>query len=98
MAYGWTEPHSCTEYEWRYAHFPQTDDDKYDTEHILEWFVITNFFTTLDGQYKQDEFTHPDPQEDGAKINFCRYWRNLGIFRANKRWTIQHLSQERNLA
>lgn len=77
MAYGWNVPHSCDNYAWGSAHFELR---QYDTEHVLEWSVITNFFTTLNSKYQQDEFVSPDPYENGARINFCKYWKTSWDF------------------
>jgi hypothetical protein len=34
----------------------------------------------MDGQYKKDEFTHPDPDQKGKKVNFCTYWHDSWNF------------------
>lgn len=70
--YGWNVIHSCDNYEWGNA---KVEPYQYDTEHVLEWSVITNFFTRLNTQFAPDEFDNPDPDVKDKKMNFCRYWK-----------------------
>jgi hypothetical protein len=74
-SYGWNTIHSCSEYAYGSAHYVKNE---YDTEHVLEWSVITGFFNQLSSQYggkDGTDFVHPDPQENGKKISFCKYWK-----------------------
>jgi hypothetical protein len=71
-ALGWDIPHSCSDYNWGRAFY---ETNGYNTEHVLEWSVITNFFTQLDSRYPSDHFVSPDPNENGKKISFCKYWK-----------------------
>lgn len=42
--------------------------------------MITNFFTDLNGEFKADEFEHPDPTMKKKKVNFCDYWEESWKF------------------
>ncbi|KAH4663962.1 hypothetical protein HBH70_213330 [Parastagonospora nodorum] len=80
QAYGWSESNTCDSFDWGRAHFTTDDEDAYQTEHILEWSVITNFFTQLNDQYKKDQFEHPKPAANKRKVNFCEYWEESWKF------------------
>jgi hypothetical protein len=74
VAYGWETPRSCDDYDYSWGSaFYATG--LYDTEHILEWSVITDFFTQVNGMYSDDAFLHPDPDQNHLKIGFCKYWK-----------------------
>ncbi|KAH4055823.1 hypothetical protein HBI26_186480 [Parastagonospora nodorum] len=82
FAYGFNDLDSCDDYRWG----KQTNRDKglYDTEHVLEWSIltdfgkITGFFNSLnDHPDFKDGFLHPDPEskERGQKVSWCKYWK-----------------------
>ncbi|CAI6336774.1 unnamed protein product [Periconia digitata] len=78
--WGWEEPNQQCDYSWSSDY---NKDNDYDTEHVMEWQVITDFFATM--QSKGEMFDHPDPRKastDGTKqVDFCTYWYeswNLG--------------------
>ncbi|KAH5090123.1 hypothetical protein HBI38_042970 [Parastagonospora nodorum] len=71
VAYGFNDLDSCDDYRWG----KQTNRDKglYDTEHVLEWSIITGFFNSLnDHPDFKDGFLHPDPEskERGQKVSW----------------------------
>ncbi|KAF2180484.1 hypothetical protein K469DRAFT_753193 [Zopfia rhizophila CBS 207.26] len=73
VSYGWNVIDSCDDYGWGRAYYAE---GKYDTEHILEWSVITNFFTTMNSHPDfKNGFEHPDPEKNGENVNFCTYWK-----------------------
>jgi hypothetical protein len=51
----------------------------YQTEHVLEWQIVTTFFNQINGEYKKD-FVHPDPDRKGDKVDFCEYWKESWAF------------------
>lgn len=74
--YGWTIADSCTDYRW--GGWDATGD--YDTEHIMEWQMVTSFFTTLDEKWGSKRWDHPDPKAldsngNRKQIGFCELWR-----------------------
>jgi hypothetical protein len=77
----------------------------YQIEHVLEWQVVTKFFTWLEeNRLKGEIFDNPSPtavdkDENRKKIQFCPYWKTLWqdspTFRINgkgeSRKALQHL-------
>lgn len=84
--YGWTIADSCTDYRW--GGWDATGD--YETEHIMEWQMVTSFFKTLEEKWTSKLWDHPDPKALDAngkrkQIGFCAYWKehwisNVGQF------------------
>lgn len=71
--YGWSAPASCDNYQWGGV-LDTSLPNSYQSEHVLEWSVVTNFFTIMNSKYAKDEFENADPNEDG-KMNFCEHWK-----------------------
>lgn len=77
--YGFNERDSCDNYE---MDNPDTSTKgvKYQTEHVLEWQLVGDFFTQMGKQIKT-KFDHPNPTiTDGEKIGFCTYWKESWDF------------------
>jgi hypothetical protein len=75
--YGFNTRDSCDNYEWNN---PDSGTEvKYETEHVLEWQIVANFFTTM-GEDITDEFEHPNPEKKGDKLKFCEYWKESWQF------------------
>lgn len=72
--YGWSAPASCDNYQWGGV-LDTSLPNSYQSEHVLEWSVVTNFFTTMNSEFAADEFTSADPVDKGKKISFCKYWK-----------------------
>lgn len=78
--YGWTIADSCTDYRW--GGWDATGD--YETEHIMEWQMVTSFFKTLEEKWSSKLWNHPDPKAVDAnnkrkQIGFCAYWKEQWI-------------------
>lgn len=86
MKYGWKDPYSCTQYTWRNGTSEEVLDrnSTYEIDHVLEWQVIVNFFTAMNEKFEKDEFVHPDPNMNGIKVNFCKYWKASWNFKGGQ--------------
>lgn len=89
-AWGWKIPDSCSDYTWGGPLDKQAPKSltTYESEHVLEWQTITGFLDYVNRlpayQVKEDDngvtrktysfFTHPDPAQNGKKIDFCQYF------------------------
>jgi len=94
--WGWAEPDQQCDYRWSSTY---NKDNDYDTEHVLEWQIITDFFATI--QAKGQKFEHPDPrkvQPDPAKpkveVDFCTYWYESWQLGKNQAFVIPLSGQE----
>lgn len=45
----------------------------YDSEHVMEWQIVTDFFRKMQAKGGLN-YDHPDPNQAGAKTDFCTYW------------------------
>ncbi|KAF2870621.1 hypothetical protein BDV95DRAFT_574253 [Massariosphaeria phaeospora] len=74
-AYGWLPQNNVCEYRWQSGtKRDSSPTSSYDSEHVMEWQLVTDFFTkmNLKGGLK---YQHPDPKEgDDSKVDFCTYW------------------------
>ncbi|KAF2686380.1 hypothetical protein K458DRAFT_387388 [Lentithecium fluviatile CBS 122367] len=73
-ANGFNEMNDCSDYGFGEQKITGTKD--YDTEHVLEWSMVWNFFDTINlhADFKSG-FNHPDPDEKQEnKLDFCHYW------------------------
>jgi hypothetical protein len=69
--------------EWGGSHnnfkkVPRNLGGEYEVEHILEWQLVTGFFTWLNEEHfgRRKQFTNPEiAKKKGVKVDFCTYWR-----------------------
>ncbi|KAI4663275.1 uncharacterized protein J4E78_003686 [Alternaria triticimaculans] len=69
--YGFNKRDSCDDYS-----MDKPDEGagiQYDTEHVLEWQTVVQFFNTM-GKEITTKFKNPDPQQNNM-VGFCEYWR-----------------------
>lgn len=77
--YGFNTRDSCDNYD---MDTPDTSGDvEYETEHVLEWQTVTNFFNVM-GDEITTKFDHPDPKQPASatKLDFCEYWKESWKF------------------
>jgi hypothetical protein len=70
------------DYAWENGISPRTSTNNYDTEHVLEWQILTDFFKKFnEGTKDKYDNPNPNPNEEDEKVDFCTYWYetwNLG--------------------
>ncbi|KAF2005391.1 hypothetical protein P154DRAFT_571114 [Amniculicola lignicola CBS 123094] len=95
LIYGFNIPDSCDRYEFGPLAKKATGGD-YDTEHILEFQLLTDFFNDVNNKWAKNHFEHPDSAEvientnppERKKIDFCKYWRESWDLKTEERFAI----------
>ncbi|KAF2873230.1 hypothetical protein BDV95DRAFT_605788 [Massariosphaeria phaeospora] len=76
-AYGWEKQDNLCEYGWQSGAkrlpFPPTGTNKYDSEHVMEWQTVTDFFAKLQAKGATN-YGHPEPSQGNKSVDFCTYW------------------------
>jgi hypothetical protein len=98
VCYGWNIRNDCDDYGWGRAHRPEMGG--YQSEHVLEWEMVTMFLTTMNShpEFVGNRFPHPDSIEGGALVSFCRYWAASWNRRARETMSIPDPSVTNDLA
>ena len=68
------------DYTWEDGITTRALGKKYDTEHVLEWQIVTDFFKKFN-EGTNEKYEHPNPNQGGKRVDFCTYWYetwNLG--------------------
>lgn len=66
----------------------QITGNSYDSEHVMEWQTVTDFFKKLNAKGGKN-YDHPDPNEpDGTKTDFCTYWIESWSLDASQEFSI----------
>ncbi|KAH7305460.1 oviduct-specific glycoprotein [Stachybotrys elegans] len=68
--YGWVQPDVCGSYNWGGPLPARVGNTQYDSEHILEAQMITQFFQHLNNRLPN---VNPDPTDPSVSISFCDY-------------------------
>lgn len=71
-AYGYELQNDYCSYKWQ-SGSAKIPSNKYDSEHVMEWQLVTDFFRGI-SKSGGDAWVHPDPAQNGKKVNFCTYW------------------------
>ena len=77
--YGFNERDSCDDYS-----MDKPDDSAnvlYETEHVLEWQTVVEFFNTVDKEI-ETKYHHPDPTTN-EMVGFCKYWSEHWTYKLN---------------
>ncbi|KAL9617420.1 MAG: hypothetical protein Q9160_007777 [Pyrenula sp. 1 TL-2023] len=87
--YGWLKHDDKCDYAWQSGK-PQVPKPKgYDSEHVLEWQVVTDFFAKMN-QKSGTKYTHPDPAKAKEKVDFCTYWIKSWSLEAGQEFTLDN--------
>jgi hypothetical protein len=71
-AYSWEDPNNLCSYDWQ-SGTVRNSGTAYDSEHVLEWQLVTGFFAKLN-EKGGTKYVHPDPLERNKTVDFCTYW------------------------
>jgi hypothetical protein len=56
-------------------------NQKYQTEHVLEWQNIEEFFGEyLTSHFKNKKFKNPDPEREKKEVEWCDAWKSAWDF------------------
>ncbi|KAH7400509.1 hypothetical protein DE146DRAFT_780973 [Phaeosphaeria sp. MPI-PUGE-AT-0046c] len=73
LTFGYSVANDCSNYDWEGHAGPNPIEG--DTEHVLEWSMVRDFFTKLNSHTDfKDPFDSPNP-ESQDKLDFCHYWK-----------------------
>ena len=71
-SWGYTKENDRCDYAWT-NNTVQVPGNHYDSEHVMEWQIVTDFFAKLQTKGGSN-YDHPDPTKAGVKTDFCTYW------------------------
>lgn len=95
--YGWENLDICTNLGWYKGDTTPALKNKirgYETEHVLEWQTVTEFFNDhLSDHFKNTKFKSPDPNDTKDKtrleVEWCSFWQTSWSFDKGEKFALQ---------